>query len=113
MISTSKAFQQAWSDMLRATNLTPEVVKHYLDQNPLYVRTYRSSNDPVNHPGHYTDGKIEVSDFIADKNLNFFRGNVIKYICRAGKKDPDKEIEDLKKAQWYINREIERVEGKA
>ena len=72
-----------------------------------------ANNDAINHPAYYTDGKIEVSDFIADKNLNFFRGNVLKYICRAGKKDPDKEIEDLKKAQWYINREIERVEGKA
>ena len=66
--------------------------------------------DNVNHPAYYTDGQIEVSDFIADKNLNFFRGNVIKHICRAGKKDPDKEIEDLKKAEWYLNREIDRLE---
>lgn len=66
--------------------------------------------DAINHPAYYTDGKIEVSDFIADKNLNFFRGNVVKYICRAGKKDPDKEIEDLKKAEWYMNREIDRLE---
>ena len=69
--------------------------------------------DAINHPAYYTDGKIEVSDFIADKNLNFFRGNVVKYVARAGKKDQSKEVEDLKKAQWYINREIERVEGKA
>ena len=76
-------------------------------------RVHGAADDNVSHPSYYTDGQIEVSDFIADKNLNFFRGNVIKYICRAGKKDPGKEIEDLKKAQWYINREIERVEGKA
>lgn len=69
-----------------------------------------NKGDNVNHPAHYTDGKIEVSDFIADKNMNFFRGNVLKYICRAGKKDPDKEIEDLKKAEWYLNREIDRLE---
>ena len=68
------------------------------------------ADDAINHPAYYTDGKIEVSDFIADKNLNFFRGNVLKYICRAGKKDPDKEIEDLKKAEWYLNREIDRLE---
>ena len=48
-------------------------------------------NDPVNHPSHYTDGKIEVLDFIEDKKLNYHRGNAIKYICRAGKKDPEKE----------------------
>ena len=67
-------------------------------------------NDIVNHPSHYTDGKIEVIDFIEDKHLNFHRGNAVKYISRAGKKNPKKEIEDLRKAAWYINREIERLE---
>ena len=69
-----------------------------------------ANNDAINHPAYYTDGKIEVSDFIADKNLNFFRGNVVKYVTRAGKKDPSKEVEDLKKAEWYLNREIDRLE---
>lgn len=63
----------------------------------------------VNHPSHYADGKIEVIDFIEDKELNFNRGNAIKYIARAGKKNPNKEIEDLEKALWYISREIERL----
>lgn len=67
-------------------------------------------NDVVNHPSHYTDGKIEVIDFIEEKKLNFHRGNAVKYISRAGKKDPTKEIEDLKKAVWYLNREIGRLE---
>ena len=75
-----------------------------------FVYGGKNKQDTINHPAYYTDGKIEVSDFIADKNLNFFRGNVLKYICRAGKKDPDKEIEDLKKAEWYLNREINRLE---
>jgi len=66
-------------------------------------------SDSVNHPAHYTDGKIEVIDFIDDKNLNFSLGNAVKYICRAGKKDPNKYVEDLKKAIWYINHEIERT----
>lgn len=66
--------------------------------------------DVVNHPSHYTDGNIEVMDFIEDKQLNFARGNVIKYVSRAGKKDPNKELEDLKKSMWYLNREIERLE---
>lgn len=68
-------------------------------------------NDVVNHPSHYTDGKIEVIDFIEDKGLNFHRGNAVKYIARAGKKDVSKEVEDLKKAVWYLNREIQRLEG--
>lgn len=66
--------------------------------------------DVVNHPSHYTDGKIEVMDFIEDKKLNFARGNVIKYVSRAGKKDKDKELEDLRKSSWYLNREIQRLE---
>ena len=68
-------------------------------------------SDMVNHPSHYTDGKIEVIDFIEDKQLNYHRGNAVKYICRAGKKDPAKEVEDLQKAVWYINREIRRLEA--
>lgn len=67
-------------------------------------------SNPVTHPQHYTDGKIEVINFIEDKNLNFHRGNAIKYISRAGKKDPAKEIEDLQKAIWYLNREIQRLQ---
>ena len=68
-------------------------------------------NDFVNHPSHYTDGKIEVIDFIEDKGLNFHRGNAVKYIARAGKKDSEKEVEDLRKAVWYLNREITRLTG--
>lgn len=68
-------------------------------------------NDNVNHPAHYTDGKIEVIDYIQDKCFNFCRGNAIKYISRAGKKDKSKEIEDLQKAVWYLNKEIERLKG--
>lgn len=70
--------------------------------------------DPVNRPAHYTDGKIEVIEFIEDKKLGFCLGNAVKYIARAGKKDPTKEIEDLNKARWYIERRIKELEeGKA
>ena len=65
------------------------------------------TTDDVNHPAHYTGGKIEVIDFIEDKELGFHLGNAVKYISRAGRKNPDKTIEDLKKAVWYINRQIE------
>ena len=66
-------------------------------------------NDPVNHPSHYTDTKIEVMDYIEDKGFNFALGNAVKYISRAGKKDKNKTIQDLEKAEWYLNREIERL----
>lgn len=65
-------------------------------------------NDMINHPSHYTDGSIEVIEFIEDKKLGYHLGNVIKYICRAGKKDPSKEVEDLKKAAWYLDRYIKK-----
>lgn len=65
--------------------------------------------DKVNHPSHYTDGKIEVIEFIEDKKLDFCLGNAIKYISRAGKKDPEKEVEDLEKAIWYIKRKIKQI----
>lgn len=64
--------------------------------------------DPIN-PLYYKNGSIEVSDFIADKNLNFFCGNVVKYVCRAGKKSETTHVEDLMKAQWYLNRELSRI----
>jgi len=71
----------------------------------------KKQNDPVNRPSHYTDGKIEVIDFIEDKNLGFHLGNSVKYIARAGKKNPDKTIEDLKKAKWYLERKIKNLEN--
>lgn len=67
-------------------------------------------NDRVNHPSHYNDGKIEVIEYIEDKNLDFCLGNAVKYISRAGKKNKDKEVEDLKKAIWYIDRRIKQIE---
>jgi hypothetical protein len=64
--------------------------------------------DMVNHPPHYTFGSIEVIDAIEDWGLNYHRGQVIKYVARAEHKGA--ELQDLKKAQWYLNREIERLE---
>ena len=67
--------------------------------------------DVVNHPDHYTDGGIETIDFIEAKKLPYHLGNAVKYISRAGKKDPEKTVEDLKKAVWYINRYISKLES--
>ena len=69
------------------------------------------TSDSVNHPFHYNKGKIECIDYILDQDLNFCRGNAIKYIVRAGLKDKTKEIEDLQKAVFYLNREIENLKA--
>ena len=63
--------------------------------------------DVINHPSHYTRGKIEVIDFIEDQQLPYHLGNVIKYIARAGYKCD--KLEDLKKARWYLDRYINEV----
>ena len=62
----------------------------------------------IDHPSHYNQGKFEAIDVIEDWKLNFNLGNTVKYISRAGHKD--NIIQDLKKASWYLNREIERLE---
>ena len=67
----------------------------------------RIEHDAVNHPSHYTRGKIEVIDFIEDQQLPYHLGNVIKYIARAGHKGD--KLEDLKKARWYLDRYIKEV----
>lgn len=64
---------------------------------------------PVNHPQHYTFSQIEVIDAIEAWDCGYHLGNVIKYVARA--KHKGKYLEDLKKAQWYLQREIERAEG--
>lgn len=75
--------------------------------------------DNNQHPKYYNSGKIEVIDFIYDQNLNFSLGNVVKYVCRAGKKkskalnDTQKALDDLRKARDYINFEINFLEGNA
>lgn len=65
-----------------------------------------NGTDNVNHPSHYKTGGIETIDFIEAKNLNYHLGNVVKYITRADHKGD--RLENLKKAQWYLNREIEK-----
>jgi hypothetical protein len=60
--------------------------------------------DMVNNPPHYTTGGIETIDFIEAKKLGYNLGNVVKYITRADHKGD--RLENLKKAQWYLNREL-------
>jgi hypothetical protein len=71
----------------------------------------KKMTDMVNHPAHYTSDPsgIECIDIVRHRNYNI--GNAIKYLWRAGLKNEDKHIEDLKKAVFYINDEIKRLEG--
>lgn len=66
------------------------------------------SDDPIS-PKHYRSGGVESIDVIEAFALNFNRGNVIKYTLRAGRKDPAREIEDLRKAIFYLEREVQRL----
>jgi hypothetical protein len=72
-------------------------------ENPV-IETIDKQPDPVNNPAHYTTGGIETIDFIEAKRLGYNLGNVVKYITRADHKG--NKLEDLRKAQWYLSREI-------
>lgn len=93
--------------------------EHIIPRNPWgheeveYDCPWPETNDkasgPVNHPGHYNQGKFEVIDVIEDWKLGFNLGNVVKYIARADHKGAT--VQDLKKALWYLEREISSREA--
>lgn len=66
-----------------------------------------AAHDPVDHPPHYTFGSVEVIDAIEAWQLGFHLGNAVKYIARADHKGT--RLQDLRKARWYLDREIERA----
>ena len=91
----------------------PAVVGVEIDgiNTPLCARCLPSRNlvmDLVNHPPHYTAHPSGVECIDITEHYNFCVGNAIKYLWRAGLKDGTDPVEDLQKAVWYINREIER-----
>ena len=86
--------------------LPPAVVKLRAE---LDAQSVAKQTEAVNHPPHYTAGGIETIDFIEAKNLNFRLANVVKYVSRASHKG--KQLEDLRKAQWYLSREIMALEA--
>lgn len=70
--------------------------------------------DPVTKPSHYNRGKIEVLDFIEDQGFDYHAGNAVKYISRAGfKGGPEKAVEDLEKAVFYLQRKIDILKGES
>lgn len=70
-------------------------------------------SDQVNHPQHYggKDNPYEAIKVIEAWGLGFCLGNTVKYLARAGKKSAATELEDLKKARWYLDRAIQQQEG--
>lgn len=87
-----------------AASMNPFTDNSRLDYRP------RVKVDQVNHPPHYKMQGMEAIEIT--EQFNFNRGNALKYIIRAGKKDPAKEVEDLLKAQFYIDREVKRLSKK-
>jgi|Laugrespbdmm15sn_2_1035079.scaffolds.fasta_scaffold76050_1 hypothetical protein len=86
-----------------STMLEPTYRGKILMQAPERM-TVSATPDSINHPAHYTAGGIETIDFIEAKKLNYNLGNVVKYLTRADHKGS--KLEDLRKAQWYLTREI-------
>jgi hypothetical protein len=73
--------------------------------------TNATPNDAVNHPSHYTQYPVEVIELT--RHMTFNRGNAVKYVARAGYKGgPEKELEDIDKAIWYLIDERKLVQGK-
>ena len=69
------------------------------------------TQEQVDHPSHYggESNVYEAIKVIEAWGLGFCLGNTVKYISRAGKKDPDKLVQDLEKAKWYLEREISKL----
>ena len=83
-----------------------------IDDMPTYEKEQLADierREAVNHPSYYKTGGVEAIDAFEAWGLGFNLGNVVKYIARCGRKS-DRVLEDLKKATWYLNREIERME---
>lgn len=93
----------------RAATLEAEA-KKLRTSAALRVQGVKAPGSDPTSPDYYRVGGIETIDFIKAKSLDYYLGNAVKYISRAGKKDPEKEAEDLRKAIWYLNRKIAEIE---
>lgn len=95
---------------LKSNHKTTAAAKRKSNWKVASVTTSTSSvKDLINSPPHYKVGGIETIDFIEAKNLGYNLGNVVKYISRAEHKD--KKLDNLKKAQWYLNRAVSKLEA--
>jgi hypothetical protein len=105
----SAATKGSWKTFAVGTSKKSLVARYTQKPSTLVPNAVASmalyADDMVNHPPHYKTGGIETIDFIEAKNLGYNLGNVVKYISRADYKG--ERLENLKKAQWYMNREVE------
>lgn len=84
--------------------------EYEIKSNTIVIKERHMSSDNVSHPSYYANGWSDGAEVIdLTEHLSFCAGNIVKYVCRAGRKDPDKYVEDLEKARWYLDREIARV----
>lgn len=81
-----------------------------MEHEPI-VRPAEKKNDPVNHPKHYTSHPSGVECIDITRHMSFNLGNAVKYLWRNGLKDGAPSIQDLEKAVWYINDEINKLKG--
>ena len=98
---TLKELDEAWE------NANPKIRMQSTQDREWQPPELLPMPDPVNHPPHYKTGGVETIDFIEAKELGYHLGNVIKYVSRA--KHKGNELEDLKKAQWYLERAIMKL----
>lgn len=99
-----------YNDLGQATNIGHAAIGFYVLYDG-YVPKNTPVEDVVNTPSHYTHGPVETIEAIEAWDLGFHLGNCVKYISRAEHKD--NKLQDLKKAQWYLNRYIKRLEDEA
>lgn len=120
LVAVAKMYNISTSAMYNARYLHKQKLLKGAKKNkatPAWKQTSVSTSaasvkqDVVNHPAHYKTGGIETIDFIEAKQLTYNLGNVVKYITRAGVKNKATHIEDLEKAAWYLNREINNLKG--
>lgn len=104
-VKPAAVYQVRWR-MAKDEKAVDEKAIHEVLATPVDIKPedIKPASDPVNHPLHYTTGKIETIDYIDAKGFNYCLGNAIKYVSRAPHKG--KYVEDLKKAIWYINHAI-------
>lgn len=107
-VKPAAVYQVRWR-MAKDEKAVDEKAVHEVLATPVDIKPedIKPAYDPVNHPPHYKAGGIETIDFIEAKQLGYHLGNVIKYITRAPYKGG---MQDLLKAQWYLNRAIEKGE---
>ena len=114
LMDTSKG---RWQDLFTSGNMevgtpgvgntaleTPKVNNYWKEEA---IRNQKLPPEDKYDPQHYQRGKIQVWDFVADQKLDFFKGNVVKYVCRAGTKSGESELDDLMKAKVYVEKAIE------